>query len=218
MEQVMMNAVRRAEAGKGAARQCRRDGRVPGVVYGLGQETVAISVPRAELDRTTRLGRTGSVIVSLVVDGAAPAEDTAAIIKSVERQPITREPLCVDFQWVSLKDLITVDVAVELRGKAAGQELGGIIEHQMHALPVRCLPVNIPSAIVVDISPLKIHDSIHVRELVAPPGVEILADGDAVVATVAAPAKVKETREEAELPADVAEAPGEGAGESAGKG
>jgi large subunit ribosomal protein L25 len=207
METVPIDAVRRTGAGKGPARQCRRDGLVPGVIYGLGQETINLSVARHDLDRALKAAHGANMLIDLTIDGKAALEDTAAIIKKIERQPITREPLCIDMLWVSLKELVTVDVQIHLIGRAVGQELGGIVEHVMHTLSVKCLPMNMPDEVAVDIAPLQIHGVVHVRDIAMPPTVEVLSDPDAVVVMVAAPVKAVEA--EAELPEDVAAAEGE---------
>ena len=206
MEQVKMEAARREVAGKGPARQSRREGRVPGVVYGLGHGTVSLSVPRSELDHAVKVGHGSNVLIDLTLDGEALAEDVAAVIKKIERQPITREPLCVDFMWVSLKELLTVNVNVVLKGRAAGQEFGGIVEQSLHTIPVRCLPINMPEEVPVELAPLKIGDSIYIRDLPLPEGVELLTDPDAIVVHVAAPNRAPDATAaaEEELPEDVA--------------
>jgi large subunit ribosomal protein L25 len=198
MEQVTIAAVRRTEAGKGPARKCRREGQIPGVVYGLGNDTINLSVPRQDLDRALKVGHGANVLIDLVIDGAAVAEEQAAIVKKIERHPITRAPFCVDFQWVSLKETITVDVNVVLKGRAPGQELGGILEHITHAIHVRCLPVNIPDEFVVDVSALNIGDAVHLRDLAVNPTIEITNDPETVIVVCAAPAKAKSERTEAE--------------------
>ena len=207
MEQVTIAATRREEAGKGPARKCRREGQIPGVVYGLGNATINLSVPRRDVDRALKIGHGANVLIDLVVDGAAVAEGQAVIVKKIERHPITRAPFCVDFQWVSLQETIAVDVSVTLKGRAAGQELGGILEHVTHSIHVRCLPMNIPDEFVVDVSAMTIGDAIHLRDLPQNPAVEITTDPEAVIVTCAAPAKAKVERTEAEAAeAEAAEA------------
>jgi len=209
MEQVTIAATIRTEAGKGPARKCRREGQIPGVVYGLGNATINLSVPRSDVDRALKVGHGANVLIDLVVDGAVVAVDQAAIVRKIERHPITRAPFCVDFQWVSLKETIAVDVSVTLKGRAAGQELGGILEHITHSIHVRCLPMNIPDKFVVDVSAMTIGDVIHLRDLPQDPAVEITTDPEAVIVTCAAPAKAKSERTEAEA-AEAAAAEGEG--------
>ena len=210
MEQVTIAAKIRNEAGKGPARKCRREGQIPGVVYGLGNETINLSVARQDVDRALKVGHGANVLIDLVVDGAVVAEDQAAIVKKIERHPITRAPFCVDFQWVSLKETIEVDINVVLKGRAPGQELGGILEHITHAIGVRCLPMNIPDEFVVDVSALNIGDAVHLRDLPVSPVFELTSEPETVIVVCTAPAKAKSERTEAEA-AEAAAAEGEAA-------
>lgn len=186
MEFVKVEVSSRAETGKGAARKLRAEGQVPGVVYGAGREPQPIVVRRETLERLARMGT--NVLLELSVDGQLPPEGVAAMLKGIERHPVNRAPMCVDFQWVSLTQAVHVSVPVVLTGTPDGVRLeGGVLEQMLHEVEVRCLPTNIPPELVVDVSHLKVHDSVHARDIALPDGVELVTDLDAAVATVAPP-------------------------------
>lgn len=186
MEFVKVETSSRTETGKGAARKLRGAGQVPGVVYGAGCQPQPIVVPRETLEGLARMG--ANVLLELSVDGQLPPEGVAAMLKSIERHPVSRAPLCVDFQWVSLTQAVHVSVPVVLTGTPDGVRLeGGVLEQMLHEVEVRCLPTNIPPELAVDVSHLKVHDSVHARDLALPEGVQLITDADAAVATVAPP-------------------------------
>ncbi|MCX7598808.1 MAG: 50S ribosomal protein L25 [Armatimonadetes bacterium] len=186
MEFVRVEAYSRADTGKGAARKFRAAGQVPGVVYGAGREPQPIVVARETLERIARLGT--NVVLELCVDGQSPPEGVAAMVKAVEHHPVTRAPLSVDFQWVSLTRVVHVSVPVVLTGSPEGVRLeGGVLEQLLHDVEIRCLPTNIPPELTVDVTHLKVHESVHVRDLALPEGVEIVTDPDAAVATIVPP-------------------------------
>lgn len=208
MELVRVEVRSRTETGKGAARKLRRSGFVPGVVYGMGKEPLPLTVDAETVHKLSRAGH--AVLVELSVDGTAPEEGVAAIVKSVDRHPVTWEPLAVDFQWVSLTETVDVPVPVVTVGEPRGvAEQGGILEQHMHEVTIRCLPTEIPEALELDVSELMIGDSLHVRDLKVPEGVEILEDEDETVVSIAAP-RVVEEEEEAEAAEEVAEELAEG--------
>lgn len=186
MEFVKVETTSRAATGKSAARKLRAAGQVPGVVYGAGREPQPLVVAREVLERVARMGT--NVLLELSVDGQLPPEGVAAMLKAVERHPVSRAPLSVDFQWVSLTRAVHVSVPVVLTGTPDGVRLeGGVLEQMLHEVEVRCLPTNIPRELTIDVSHLKVHDSVHVRDLAVPEGVEIVTDADAALATVAPP-------------------------------
>lgn len=206
MEFVKVETRSRTETGKGAARKLRAAGQVPGVVYGAGHQPQPLVVAREVLERVARMGP--NVLLELTVDGQLPPEGVAAMLKAVEWHPVSRAPLCADFQWVSLTQTVEVAVPVVLTGTPDGVRLeGGVLEQMLHEVEIRCLPTSIPRELTIDVSHLKVHDSVHVRDLVVPEGVEIITDADAAVATVAppriqveeaAPAAAEEVAEELE--------------------
>jgi large subunit ribosomal protein L25 len=177
-ETAVLNIEPRAARGKWAMRRLRAAGVVPGIVYGHGVEPQPIQLSAELLLSTVRHG-------ARLVELAQPAGPEKALIREVQWDPFGQEILHVDFARVSADERIHVEVRVELRGSAPGVEEGGVLEHYVHTIEIECLATEIPEEIRVDVRGLHLGQAVHVRELVLPPGVNVLADPDIVVVQVA---------------------------------
>jgi len=196
-----LKANERKGTGKGPARELRRQGLVPAVLYGPKTETIHLTVSGLELENIYKQSGSEHVLLNLVIENGGTKKKTA-IIKEAQTSPLAKEFLHVDFYEISLDEKIVVKVPVEVTGKSKGVERGGFLQLVRHQLEISCLPTDIPPAIQVDITELDIGDSIHVEEFVASSGVEILYDVNFTVITVVAPTleeeAVKEELEEVE--------------------
>ncbi|MDR7537736.1 MAG: 50S ribosomal protein L25 [Armatimonadota bacterium] len=209
MERVTLEARVRHGLGKGAARSLRRDGFVPGVVYGRGRQPRAVAVEARALDAAlhTHAGRNVLIDLDVVNGGDGAGEPTTVIVKDTQRDIFHRRLLHVDFHAISLTDTIEMSVPVVLKGTAKGVSEGGILEHHMREVRVECLPTQVPDEIVLDVTDLLVGRSLHAGDLRVPEGVKLLSSPDEVVVTCLAP----RVHEEA-VPAAVVEgAPAEGA-------
>jgi len=180
----------RKQVGKEAARRLRRAGLVPGVVYGGGEEAVAIQVAEKDLRRALGPGTHASLVNLTLLDDSS--RTIAALFKGEQRHPTSGQILCVDFQRVRMAEKIRTEVPVSLKGTATGAKEGGIVQLILHSLLIECLPADLPQEIVVDVTPLAIGDSLTVEQIPPPAGVQLLTPGDEVVVHVAPPAKVVE--------------------------
>ena len=188
----------RPDTGKGPARKARRDGFIPGVVYGHGESPVAVNVPRREFEVAMRTAKGSNVIVGLKLDGTG---EQTAIIREVQRDPLTHDILHLDFHHISLTEKVTIEVNVHLVGIPEGvKNSGGVLEHIARTIEIEVLPTQIPASIEADVTALEIGDSIHVRDLVVPNAV-VLSDPDTTIATVVPPTKQVETAPAAEAAA-----------------
>ena len=188
MAVIPLNGTRRETLGKGGARKARAAGSIPGVLYGHGEEPVAVTVHAREFDLALRGHKGGNPIVNLAVSGG----EYTALIRAVQYDPLTHDILHLDFQHISLTETIEVKVTVHLKGLPVGvKDGGGILETILREIDVRCLPTAIPSSIEVDVSHLNIGDSVHVSEVVVP-DVTILNDGAETIATVVPPTVMEE--------------------------
>jgi large subunit ribosomal protein L25 len=180
----------REERGKGVARKLRAAGRIPGVCYRRNAEPAPISLDPRELDLLLRKASAGmNTLIDLKVAGGGDFDGRQVLVKELQRNPITGAFLHADLYAVDLAQKIHVSVPVHLKGTAAGVAIGGgIMDHATRELDVECLPNAIPEELAVDVSALEIGDSIHVRDLVVPDGVEILNDPDVSIVSVVAPA------------------------------
>jgi len=194
-----------------ATRRLRREGLVPGVLYGRGQDPVTFSVDARDLRHA--LAGAGAVL-EVAIDG----ETTPAVLKSSDRHPVRGEFLHVDLLRVDLNKPIGAAVPIELIGgdEAPGVVEGGILEHVTREVNIEALPSDIPESITLDVSGMSIGDTILQSALQAPAGVTIVVAEDAddhVIATLTAPRLVEEetTDEELETETEVVGEGGEGA-------
>jgi large subunit ribosomal protein L25 len=208
MEMVEITVARRTGQGKSAARKLRRTGSIPAIFYGPKRTTVAVALGAKEFDE--KLAHLeGSHLIRLVNDGGKDAElhDKAVLLREVQRHPTTDAILHVDLFEVSLTERLTVSVPLRFVGKAAGVVDGGILQPILREIEVECLPTEIPDFIEVDVSPLGIHEAVHLTDVQLPAGVTLISDPTQTVVTVLPP-----TVEEAKPAAEAAEAvPVEGA-------
>ena len=182
--QVKVAAGSRTTSGKGAARSARRNGQVPGVIYGHGREPESLLLDGAVLGRALQ-GATAATLLEVTVDDRAPVR---ALIREVQRDPLRSSTILhVDFYEVHADEKITVSVPVHLKGVPDGvRNFGGILDHVRRELEIEVFPADLPDSIDVDVTSLTIGHSIFVRDIKLERA-EILDDPDQVVATVGAP-------------------------------
>jgi len=205
MDAVEINIERRTEKGKGAMGRLRKAGVVPGVFYGPKRSTVHINVDSGEFER--KLSHLeGSHLIRLLNNGSdTELHDKMALLRELQRHPVTGTVLHADFYEVDLTERLVVSIPLHFIGKAAGVVVGGILQPIMREIEVECLPTEIPEFVDVDVSSLGIHEALHVADLTFPQGVTAVGDATRTVVTVVPPT-VEETK-----PAEAAEAaPAEG--------
>ncbi|MFQ5988391.1 MAG: 50S ribosomal protein L25 [Candidatus Methylomirabilales bacterium] len=186
MEFVDLKVERRTGTGKGVARELRRQGQIPAILYGEGEPIPLTADPKGLLRALgTEAGE--NVILNLtIVDGKDFTRK--AMVKELQVDPVTGRPLHADFLTISMERPIEVEVPVEAVGVAIGvKEKGGILDQILRQLRVRCLPGAIPDRIALDVSSLDIGDVLHVSDIPIPGGVELLTDLEQTVVTVVAP-------------------------------
>lgn len=200
-----LNATKRDGAGKGVARKLRQGGRTPAVMYGKDMEPVHLSLNTMEAGHLFHSISTENTIVDLIVEGEKEAFPT--LVREIQAHPHKNELVHVDFLRIQKGVAVEVEVPVELIGTPVGVKLhGGVLEHLVHEVPVKCIPSLIPQVIEVDVSGLDIEDAVHLSELTFPEGVELTIDDDRTVCIVAAPrAAMEEERAEGEEGAGPAE-------------
>lgn len=194
-EAVELTTQSRPTRGSGKARQLRRKGLIPGVVYGHKEDTVSVTLPGEELEKALRHG---AHVIDLKTDGKVQK----CLVREVQWDHLGMELLHVDFARIAADERVTVTVPLELRGQAPGVTAGGVLDQPLHTLSVECLAIAIPDKIRVNIGELQIGSVLHVRDVKLPEGVKVMLDADAIVVQVKAPV----TEAEAAVPG----APGEG--------
>lgn len=184
MATASLNASPRTDKGKGVARKLRAAGQVPGVIYGHGREPQSLTVNAREFDRLAERVRITSTVIELALDGRT----ARTLVRELQRDPIRRNVLHIDFQELVAGEKVNVSVPLRFIGTAEGvKSAGGILEEVIHTLDVRVDPSSIPDHIDVDVTPLTIGHGLHVRDLTLPEGVEVLDDPDNTVCTVTPP-------------------------------
>ena len=177
----------RERAGKGPARQLRRSGRIPAVLYGQG-ECLLLSLDPLAVTMILRAHAGSTALISLTVNGAQSKAVRTTLLRDFQEDPVTGEILHVDLFEISLTKPIRVKVPVSVVGGVpAGVKDGGLLHHNMRELLVECLPTVIPERVEVDASELVIGQGIHVRELKRIEGVKFLDEADQMVVRVAIP-------------------------------
>jgi large subunit ribosomal protein L25 len=185
----------RPERGTRAAKRLRREGYVPGVVYGGKDGDCTSFKVNSRVLRQVLVG--GSALIDLKVDG----KTRPVIVKDQHPHPVRDELLHIDLLEVRLDETIQTQVSVHLEGaeEAPGIKEGGVLEHVTHDLNIEALPTDIPDYIQVDVSGLEIAATMHLSEISAPEGVTFLDDPDeTILATVVVPTEVEEPEIEEE--------------------
>ena len=189
MATATLSAALRTDTGKGAARSLRREGRIPGIIYGHGRDPQPLTLDSREVEKLLSQV-TESTVIELTLDGKA----ARTLVREVQRHPFKRHVLHIDFQELVAGESIVVRIPLRFQGTPEGVKVGGgVMDTLMRELECEVDPSNIPDHIDVDVTQLAIGHPLHVRELTLPEGVTVLDDADAAVVTVAAPKTVEET-------------------------
>ncbi len=189
MEKVILNAEVRKETGKTKVKDLRKKDLIPAVVYRSGKECVNLKIKVRDLFKALHTSAGENVLLTLKVKDDKKKE-RPCLIKELQRDPVKENIMHVDFNEISLTEKIEVKVPVHSHGEAEGAvKDGGVLEHILWEIEVECLPTNIPEKIEVEVSPMKIGDTVYVKDLNIPPGVKVLSDPELTVLSVVPPAK-----------------------------
>ncbi|MGY8735949.1 MAG: 50S ribosomal protein L25 [bacterium] len=200
MGDVSFSVELRDSRGKGAARELRRRGMIPGIIYGGGKEATAISLDATKFDHMLKTSHAGlNTLIDL--EGAAGAAGKTVIAKELQREAVRGGLTHVDLYEVDLTAKMEVLVPIHLTGTPAGVVLGGVLDQQQRELMLLCLPNAIPDEIVVDVSGMQLGDSLHVSDLPVPAGSEVHTDDSLTIATVLVPRGLTDAEESGEVSA-----------------
>jgi len=198
MAALKITAEVRTGSGKGVARKLRDDGRVPAVLYGMGQEGVPLSLDDHELSLLLSSAGARTSILELEVKDSGKNARKNVLIKEVQRHPYKDHILHMDLMEVAMDQVLSVMVPLEVLGTSQGVKMGGIMEMKRREIEIICLPNAIPESLTVDVSDLEIGDVVHVEDLEVPEGVTIPHDTNFTLLTVVAAAVEPEPEEEGE--------------------
>ncbi|HYA88897.1 MAG TPA: 50S ribosomal protein L25 [Nitrospirota bacterium] len=186
MEKIALTAQVREKAGKGVARGLRRNQIVPAVLYSHGK-SMPISMDNKDVTKILNSEGGEHALINLKVEGGKEGAEKLALIKDYQLDPRNGELIHVDLMEVAMNEKVKIPVAVYLAGSSIGVKEGGILQHSLREVEIECLPTQIPEHLEINISALKVNESLHVRDIQVAEGVRILTDGDATVVTIQPP-------------------------------
>ena len=186
MEQVRLVSELRATRGKSAARQLRRAGQIPAVMYGGKHGNLSLALSAHDLRQFIGKG-IGSHLIDLEISRDGGTENVPVILKEYQLDPVKRSLVHADFFEVTMDQTMEIQVPIELIGNAPGVKAGGVIEFVTRELSIECLPGDILDKVEVDISALEIGSAITVKDITLSDKYTVLMDEEVVVVTIASP-------------------------------
>ncbi|MBF8437254.1 50S ribosomal protein L25 [Halanaerobiaceae bacterium Z-7014] len=185
MERFQLEAEAREKTGKSIARKLRREGKIPGVVYGRERNPQPLIVDPLKLKG--KLDANAIVDLTIKDDGEKSTE--TVMIKDYQKHVIKNELLHVDFHHISMDETITVTIPIETVGKAYGVQEGGVLQQLMREVEIECLPTDIPDKFELDITELDVGDSLQVSDLEVGDEIDLVSALDDVIVTVVTPSE-----------------------------
>jgi large subunit ribosomal protein L25 len=212
-----LTAELRSDKGSRPAGRLRREGRLPGVLYGLGEESVSVTVNAHQLGTILSSKSGANTLITLQIDG----RDQLALARQIQRDAVKGSLVHVDFVRVRADQTIQAEVRLDLQGEPEGVSNGGMLEQLMHTLTVEGKPGQLPNEIAHDVSALELGDQLHVGDIKVPAGIIVVNDTEELIATISMPRglEAEEAAEGEEVEGEVAEgAEGEAPDESTSSG
>ncbi|MXW43569.1 MAG: 50S ribosomal protein L25 [Candidatus Dadabacteria bacterium] len=207
MVQSSLRVKPRIRIGKSGAREVRKEGNIPAILYGQGEDPVPLVVRPDELKRALSNNTGINTVLELEIDGSEPSAKRFSMLKEVQRDPIKNRVIHLDFLAIDMKKSVRVKVPVSTQGRSEGERRGGTLEKLMRTIDLECLPENIPDLIEIDISSLDIGGFVDIGGLELGEGVKPVRDGSEKVVQVIAQRSTEED-------VQAGEEEGEGEGEA----
>ncbi len=185
MKSVALTAHPRTVAKRNKVKKLRASGRIPAVIYGRHNKPESLELIAKEFKNLLHQAHSEHLLIDLTVAGS---DKRLALLQEVQHHALSRQVLHVDFHEVKENEKVIITVETEAIGVSVGVKAGGgVLEHVLHRVKVRALPKDLPEVVEIDVTALEIGKAIHIGEIKAPPGVEILGDKGLPVFSVAAP-------------------------------
>ena len=205
-----ITAQTRKRSGSADVRRLRKEGLLPGVLYGRGTENQNLKVDAKSFSKILSGSASDNILVNLLIEGSSDKQ--LALIQQVQHDYLKGCLLHVDFHAVNMNEEIHAQVPVEPQGDPIGVRQGGLLEVMLHTVEVRCLPKDLPSSIPVDVTDLELGKSVHIGDLPLPSGVSAVLESDVVVMICLEPRVAEETTDTAAAEAEPAAGEAEAAG------
>ena len=187
MLQLALAAHIRENKGKGAARKLRQNNQLPAIFYGPKTQPIMLTVDYRELTRITKQGKGENIILDLQIKSDHGEESRKAMLKDLMVDPVNGACLHADFYEISMDKEITVDVPVTLVNTPIGVTQGGFLQHVKRDVTISCLPDSLIDSLNIDVSGMKMGDTLHIRDIEFPEGIRCAEEGYLTVAVVSAP-------------------------------
>jgi large subunit ribosomal protein L25 len=187
MERPVLTAEIREGIGKEKVKKLRLQGLIPAIFYGPRSQTIPLLIQSKDLAIALQTEAGENVLIDLDIRKGAKSDRKVVMLKDIQIDPLQRVTLHTDFYEVTMDEMVTVEVPVHLVGKPEGTKVGGILDQVRRVIEVQCFPGDIPKSIDVDVSALKIGDSIHVQDITVEKA-KIISDTNFTIATVVPPA------------------------------
>ena len=186
MQRPILTAEIREGVGKEKAKKLRTKGLIPAIFYGPRSQTIPLVIDSKELAKVLQTEAGENVLIDLDIRKGNQSDRKVVMVKDIQIDPLQRITLHTDFFEVTMDEMVVVEVPVHLVGKPEGTKMGGILDQIRRVIQIQCFPGDIPKSIDIDVSPLKIGDSIHVQDIKVEK-VKILSDTNYTIATVVPP-------------------------------
>ncbi len=187
MARSTLKVKKRLRLGKTGSRQVRKEGKIPAIIYGKGMESIPLIIDPAELKGSLDTDTGKNTLLDLEIETEGEKISKLGLLKDIQLDYITQKPIHLDFQVIDAEDKVTVNVPLNLTGRALGIKEGGILEQNIREITVECLPENIPPVIEFDISDMQLGDVLHISDINFPEGIETLISADSLAASIQTP-------------------------------
>ena len=198
MVQSSLRVKPRIRIGKSGAREVRKEGNIPAILYGQGEDPVALVVRPDELKQALSNNAGINTVLELEIDGSEPPAKRFSMVKEIQRDPVKNRVVHLDFLAIDMKKSVRVKVPVSTRGRSEGERRGGKLEKLMRTIDLECLPGDIPDLIETDVSSLDIGDFVDIEGLGLGEGVKPVRGGGEKVVQVVAQRSIEDVEDEEE--------------------
>ncbi len=199
MVQSSLRVKPRIRIGKSGVKEVRKEGNIPAILYGQGEDPVPLVVRPDELKQALSTSAGINTVLELEINGSEPPTKRFSMVKEIQRDPIKNRVINLDFLVIDMKKTLRVEVPVITRGRSEGERTGGKLERLMRTIDLECLPGDIPDLIEIDVSSLDIGDFVDIAGLELGEGVKpVRADSEKVVQVIAQRSKDVEEQVEGE--------------------
>ncbi|MXW22853.1 MAG: 50S ribosomal protein L25 [Candidatus Dadabacteria bacterium] len=199
MVQSSLRVKPRKRIGKSGAREVRKEGNIPAILYGQGEDPVPLVVSPDELRRALSNSAGINTILELEIDGSGQPEKKFSMVQEIQRDPLKNRVIHLDFLAIDMQKNVRVKVPVNTQGRSEGERRGGKLEKLMRTIDLECLPGNIPDSIEIDVSDLEIGDFVDIDGISLGEGVASLRSGSEKVVQVVAQRAQEEVVDEPEV-------------------